>query len=248
MRTQIAVAQEPTFVRISIHDSKDFPKEPSELASELFTDIATQDNRLLFECEGLIKTSGIDFMNCPLNVVFKLRVGRRLHTDSVTLWHVVLPLTLISKYLVQPPFEWETWLGLFPVSQRLDVYPADAMFNQSVHLIGKAEFPKLRLRFCYHNPVLKVQLEAKRESEEEDILRKAKETRSIGQKKFQELSQIMDQKLKRVARTEGGAATLPFPVTNAVPVPHGSASHAFESYAKGTLDEKVEVPCTMTKY
>lgn len=216
-----AANQEPTYVKITIQDTKDFPEE---IISELYTDISTFDNRLLFECDGLTKQSGIDFMSCPLNVALKLRVVRRLPQGPTAMWHVVLPLTLISKYLLQPPHEWETWLGLFPISQSLETYPPEVMFNQSVHMISRVEFPKLRLRFIYHNPELKAQLAAQLESQEEDSRRKMEVSQSIGQQKFKDLSM-----LRRGVRAEGPAAT----ITNGASTMGGSSPSSDARFRDG---------------
>merc|ERR1719426_383271 len=102
-------------------------------------------------------------MNCPLSVTIKLRVMRRMQQGPVMLWHVLLPLQQIGKNLLGPPHEWETWIGLLPNNQSLDLHPPDVMFTQAVHLISRPEFPKLRLRFKYFNPQLQAQVQAQME-------------------------------------------------------------------------------------
>jgi len=187
-----------TSVNIAILDSKDFPSDVAP-PQELHSEFAMADGRVLFECPGLVKATGIDLMNCPLNVILKLRVRRKSSTGAMILWHVVLPLPLISKYLLNPPHEWETWIGLFPNTQVLEAHPADHMFTQAVHLISRPEFPKLRLRFTYHNPELQERLSAQREMQEQESQRRKEFTQKMGRAQFEEI-----QKLTRTARDGSG--------------------------------------------
>jgi len=189
--------QVSTSVNIAILDSKDFPSDVAPV-QELYSEFAMSDGRILFECPGLVKATGIDLMNCPLNVILKLRVRRKIATGTMVLWHVVLPLPQISKYLLNPPHEWETWLGLFPNTQILEAHPPDHMFTQSVHLISRPEFPKLRLRFTYHNPELQEKLMAQRELQEQESQKRKEFTQKMGRAQFEEI-----QKLTRTARDSG---------------------------------------------
>eukprot|EP00811_Abedinium_folium_P002712 NODE_12490_length_1221_cov_11.524680.p1 GENE.NODE_12490_length_1221_cov_11.524680~~NODE_12490_length_1221_cov_11.524680.p1 ORF type:complete len:348 (-),score=115.30 NODE_12490_length_1221_cov_11.524680:101-1144(-) len=188
------VFQPSTSVNIAIQDSKDFPAEVAP-THELYSEFAMADGRVLFECPGLEKTTGIDLMNCPLSVVLKLRVRRRLPHGSIVLWHVVLPLPLISKYFSNPEHKWETWIGLWPNTQCLDSFAPDLMFTQSVHLISRPEFPKLRLRFTYHNPQLQAQFLAEREQQQQEARRRMELTQQLGKAEFEEI-----QKLTRTVR------------------------------------------------
>jgi len=192
-----------TSVNIAIQDCKDFP---SDVAStrELYSEFTMADGRVLFECPGLVKTTGIDLMNCPLSVVLKLRVRRRLPHGSLILWHVVLPLPIISKYLLNPDHKWETWIGLLPNTQSLDIHPAEVMFTQSVHLISRPEYPKLRLRFTYHNPQLQAQLAAQREMQQQELRRRMEVTQQLGKAEFEEI-----QRLTRTVR-DGAAGQEPY--------------------------------------
>jgi len=142
-----------------------------------------------------VKATGIDLMNCPLNVILKLRVRRKSSTGAMILWHVVLPLPLISKYLLNPPHEWETWIGLFPNTQVLEAHPADHMFTQAVHLISRPEFPKLRLRFTYHNPELQERLSAQREMQEQESQRRKEFTQKMGRAQFEEIQKLTRQQV-----------------------------------------------------
>lgn len=177
--------RDPPFVNISIlgsdHVSEDTPAE------ELFSELMTYDGVLLFECATLVKPTGIDLMNCPLGLCLRLRVQRRLPQGAMALWHCLLPLTVISKNLLQPPHEWETWLGLFPLSHSLETHPPETWFTQSIHLISRPEFLKLRLRFTYHNAELKAQMAMRQQSEQEAQQRKAQMAAYHGQQQFQDL-------------------------------------------------------------
>jgi len=175
----------PHFVNISIlgsdHVSKDTPIE------ELYSELTTYDGVLLFECAGLVKPTGIDLMNCPLGLCLRLRVRRRLSQGAMALWHCLLPLTVISKNLLQPPHEWETWLGMFPLNHSLETHTPETWFTQSIHLISRPEFLKLRLRFKYHNPELQAQMAMRQQSEQEAQQRKTQEAAYHGQQQFQDL-------------------------------------------------------------
>jgi len=181
-----------TSVNISIQDKKDFPPDVAPL-DELFSEFCMSDGRLLFECSGLVKTTGIDLMNCPLNVVLKLRVKRRLPPPqgSIVLWHVILPLPLISKYLLAAPHEWETWIGLLPNQHDLDAFPPDTSFTQAMHLISRPEFPKFRLKFTYRNPELQAQKQQEQEQQELMQRQQLEQLKEHGQSKFADLQAFM---------------------------------------------------------
>jgi len=181
--------QASSSLNVAIQDSKDFPGDAAPV-QELYSEFALADGRALFECSGLVKESGIDLMNCPLNVVLKLRVRRRMPQGAVVLWHVVLPLPQISKYLLNPPHEWETWIGLFPSTQSLEAHPADTMFTQAVHLISRPDFPKLRLRFTYHNPELQAQISAQCEMQQQESRRRVELTQQVGRQQFEEIHKL----------------------------------------------------------
>lgn len=187
--------QANTSINIAILDSKDFPNDVAPL-EELYSDFAMADGRVLFECEKLTKTTGIDLMNCPLNIILKLHVRRRMAQGPVMLWHVVVPLPVISKYLLNAPFEWETWIGLLPNTQSLDSHPPETMFTQAVHLISRPEFPKLRLRFTYNNPELQAQISAQREQAEQAAQRRDAHNKQIGQANFQDIFSMMKPKVE----------------------------------------------------
>lgn len=187
---QAPQSQADTSVNIAINDSKDFPSEVGAL-EDLYSELAMADGRVLFECPQLVKPTGIDLMNCPLNVVLKLRVRKRTLPGSMVLWHVILPLPLISKYLLNPPHEWETWIGLLPNTQSLDALPPEQLFTQSVHLISRPEYPKLRLRFTYHNPQLEAQLLAQREQQEQESRRRKELGEQVGRAQFENIHKLM---------------------------------------------------------
>ena len=186
---QASPMQASSSLNIAIQDSKDFPGDAAH-TQELYSEFTMVDGRVLFECPGLVKATGIDLMNCPLTVLLKLRVRRRLQQGSVMLWHVVLPLQLISKYLFQPPHEWETWIGLFPNTQSLEAHPPDTMFTQAVHLISRPDFPKLRLRFTYHNPELTAQISAQNEAQQQESRRRKELCEKVGRQQFEEIHKL----------------------------------------------------------
>jgi hypothetical protein len=202
--------QANTSLNIAIQDSKDFPAEVANL-SELYSELAMVDGRVLFECPGLVKATGIDLMNCPLTVVLKLRVRRRMPAGAMVLWHVVLPLPLISKYLYQAPHEWETWIGLFPSTQSLEAYNPDTMFTQSVHLISRPDCPKLRLRFTYHHPELQAHIAAQREMQQQESRRRVELTQQVGRANFEEIHKLTrtlrDSSLMEREGSEGASGT-----------------------------------------
>lgn len=108
----------------------------------------------------------------------------------VILWHVVLPLPLIKKYLVNPPHVWETWIGIFPNTQCLEAHPAETMFTQAVHLISMPEYPKLRLKFTYNNPEIQAQASAELEAREQEMRRRQEEANRQGQNVFADVFQL----------------------------------------------------------
>jgi hypothetical protein len=183
-------APQETSVNIAILDSKDFPTEVAPI-QELYSEISMMDGKVLFECQGLLKMTGIDLMNCPLSVVLQLRVRRRMAQGAHVLWHVVLPLPLISKNLMAPPHEWETWIGMLPNKQDLTSHPAEVMFTQAVHLISRPDFPKLRLRFTYHNAQLQAQAQAQLRQEEQESERRRQQTEQMGRAQFQDIHKLM---------------------------------------------------------
>merc|ERR550532_1957240 len=129
-------------------------------------------------------------MNCPLSLILRLNVRRKVPQGGIVLWHVVLPLPLISKYLLNPPHEWETWIGLFPNTQSLEAHPPETMFTQAVHLISRPDFPKLRLRFTYTNPELQAQVSAKCEMQQQESRRRMELTQQVGRQQFEEIHKL----------------------------------------------------------
>lgn len=186
----VPAQQAGTSVNIAILDSKDFPAEVAPIA-ELHSAFSMVDGTSLFDCPGLLKSTGIDLMNCPLSVVLRLQVRRTTPHGPMVLWHVVLPLPIISKHLMSPPHEWETWIGLFANSQDLNAHPADVMFTQAVHLISRPEFPKLRLRFTYHNSQLQAHALAQQEREEQETKRLEQLNQQVGKAQFQDIFNLM---------------------------------------------------------
>ena len=178
--------EDATFLNVSIADAKHFPD--ASVVDDLFSELATQDGCPLFECAELVKATGIDLMDCPLQLNLKLHVRRRLSEGAVLLWHMVLPLAVISKNLMQPPHEWDTWLGLLPANHSLETHAPEMMFTQAViHLLAKPEYPKLRLQFKYHNPQLRAKMALQRQTEQERRQQQSLKAASYGQQRFQDL-------------------------------------------------------------
>ena len=200
-----------TFLNVSIADAKHFP----ELApiNELFSELATSDGCALFECAELVKATGVDLMDCPLQLNLKLHVRRRLPEGAALLWHMILPLAVISKNLLQPPHEWDTWLGLLPANQNLEMYAPEMMFAQAViHLLAKPEYPKLRLQFKYHNPALRAKMALQKQTEQERRQEKELQAASYGQQQFQnlQLGGLLEKRsVEKVAETAMAAGVSP---------------------------------------
>mmetsp|Transcript_55432 Transcript_55432/g.124607 ORF Transcript_55432/g.124607 Transcript_55432/m.124607 type:complete len:431 (-) Transcript_55432:18-1310(-) len=211
-----------TSVNIAVLDAKDFPAEIAP-TNDLYTEFVLADGSVLFKCPHLVKASGIDLMNCPLNLVLKLLVKMKT-TPTMALWHVVLPLPTISKSLTIPPFEWETWIGLFPNTQNLEQHPADTMFAQAVHLISRPDFPKLRLRFSYHNPQLQEQLVSQQRQKEEQSRRRVEETQKFGKAEFEELMGLAMQ--NPAPQASPGPVSRPIEVPRPSPVARDGAAAA----------------------
>mmetsp|Transcript_92513 Transcript_92513/g.205578 ORF Transcript_92513/g.205578 Transcript_92513/m.205578 type:complete len:460 (-) Transcript_92513:46-1425(-) len=237
-----AQPQADTSVNIAILESKDFPSDVAPV-EELFSEFAMADGRPLFECPSLLKLRGIDLMNCPLDVLLKLRVRRRMPAGPLVLWHVVLPLPIISKYLLQPPHEWETWIGLFPNTQSLEAHAPEMMFTQSVHLISRPEFPKLRLRFTYHNQELQAQLSAQLEMQQQESKRREELTQQAGRQAFEEIHKLTrtfrDSAIteREGAGNNGGEGAAKFVAEH--PLPGGAAACA-------GVQSAVDLPSTPT--
>lgn len=170
------------YLRISIVDSKHFSEE------DLFTELATNEGCVLFECESLLKAGGVDFMDCPLQICLKIFVRRRLKDEAPMLYHMVLPLAVISKHFLQPPHEWETWVGLLPSNSSLDICaPGDMFAHAVINLLADKTSPKLRLKFRYHNPELHAHMALQKQSEEERRQQQNMVRQSYGQQRFLDL-------------------------------------------------------------
>jgi len=200
-------APDDNSVNIGLQDSKDFPADIAPI-QELYSELCTSEGGMLFECPGLLKPTGIDLMNCPLDVVLKLRVRRRLPTGqgAMVLWHTLLPLNVIARYLMEPPHEWETWLGLLPNTQALEMYPPETIFTQCVHLISRADFPKLRIRFSYHNPELMAQTAMRRQNEQAVYQRRQKVSESFGQQAFQDIGTLLQPRRNHTRLTSSASS------------------------------------------
>jgi len=205
------------FLNISIVDSKHF-LEPEHL----FTELATSDGCVLFECASLLKANGIDLMNCPLQISLKIFVRRRDEGTPI-LHHMVLPLAVISKQVLQPPHEWETWVGLLPSNNSLEVCaPSDMFAHAVINLLADKTSPKLRLKFRYHNPQLHAHMALQKQSEEERRQQQNLVKASYGQQRFQDLHLPFT---KARQKTERG----------------DNLTHSMESVERSTVGEEEKV-------
>lgn len=104
------------------------------------------------------------------------------------LYHMVLPLAVISKHFLQPPHEWETWVGLLPSNSSLDICaPGDMFAHAVINLLADKTSPKLRLKFRYHNPELHAHMAQQKQSEEERRQQQNMVRQSYGQQRFLDL-------------------------------------------------------------
>eukprot|EP00927_Polykrikos_kofoidii_P058442 TRINITY_DN5295_c0_g1_i1.p1 TRINITY_DN5295_c0_g1~~TRINITY_DN5295_c0_g1_i1.p1 ORF type:complete len:464 (-),score=96.42 TRINITY_DN5295_c0_g1_i1:438-1703(-) len=171
-------------LNIGIHELKDLRDECVPLQEgtarstaplrmeELYLEF-TCDGRVLYECCGLIKPSGVDIMDCSQDVVLRLCVRRRMPQGNPWLYHLVIPAQVIFKHLQAPPHEWKTWIGLIPNSMMSENHLPDVLFTQSVHLISRPEFPKLLMTFrCKSNEFMELQRKNRMLSEREASRRK----------------------------------------------------------------------------
>lgn len=200
---QERIPQDAACLKMCILEHKDFPFQAYPL-NELFCELVHRtDNNSeasLFFTSGLLKETGVDFMGVDEDMLrrrlMKLRVRRREAGGvSTVLWHVVLPLLPLSKYLLNPPYQWETWIGLFGCQQSLDVHPAETMLTQSVHLISRPEFPKLRIRFVYLNDALKERNILQLQAQEQESWRKHQMAEAMGMQSFKELCKLRSWRL-----------------------------------------------------
>lgn len=121
----------------------------------LFTAITAGFGR--FECERLLKPSGVELMNLPPSANIEISVLRR---DQATnqkqlLFHGIVPLVAVQPHFSNgsshtEPQVWENWLGLFGAEQSLKEHAPEKLFQQCLEM-GKsnARFPRLLVRMQY---------------------------------------------------------------------------------------------------
>jgi len=59
-----------------------------------------------------------------------------------------------------------------------------------VHLISRPDFPKLRLRFTYHNPELQAQISAQNEAQQQESRRRKELCEKVGRQQFEEIHKL----------------------------------------------------------
>ena len=94
---------EPTYLNISIVDSKQFPSD------ELYTELATSEGVALFECASLLKSTGIDLMDCPLQINLKLFVRKRLASGAEVVVFSRRKLHTLGVFHLGTRFHNELW-------------------------------------------------------------------------------------------------------------------------------------------
>jgi len=124
----------------------------------LFTAISAGFGR--FECERLLKPSGVELMNLPQSSNIEVSVLRRLPNErerpKQLLYHGI-----VSLAAVQPTFTagggdaqaWESWLGLFSSDVSIKAQDSDRLFSRCLEMgTSGARFPRLLLRLQYLSP------------------------------------------------------------------------------------------------
>merc|ERR1719188_15124 len=116
---------------------KDFREEVAPLR-ELYSELCvmtpaeggTSVDKILYECQGLLKQTGIELMDCPFDITLKLCVCRKLPNGGKhNVWQVPLPMSQISKHVQNTPYEWQTWIGLLPNTVELNLHNSDQYFT-----------------------------------------------------------------------------------------------------------------------
>lgn len=117
----------------------------------LFTAITAGFGR--FECERLLKPSGVELMNLPVTANIEVCVMRR---DPGTgqkhlLHHGLVPLASVSPVfnaiIPGEPQVWESWVGLFSSDVSLKDQSPDRLFQRCLEMgTSSARFPRLLIR------------------------------------------------------------------------------------------------------
>lgn len=180
------VSQVPdNLVQLQVVEDKDFPN-PDELFTEIYTSQGIAEC-VIYTGDKIRVSGGVH--RFPLWGELRLRIRHRHLPGCPVLWYLIVPLGPVRRSLEAPPFEWDGWIGVWPVSQDLEAWGADVAFEQAIHLISKKEVPKLRLRLQYQD-----NLQAQRIRQEKDAQQKKDNEREhgevYGQQRFKELQQL----------------------------------------------------------
>mmetsp|Transcript_8912 Transcript_8912/g.23142 ORF Transcript_8912/g.23142 Transcript_8912/m.23142 type:complete len:730 (-) Transcript_8912:130-2319(-) len=111
-----------------------------------------------YECEKLLKPSGVELVNLPHSSNIEISVLRKAGGSKELLLHGVMPISAVSPGGVasQPkdsPRVWEGWLGLFGADTNLKSQSVDAVFQQSLDMGSSGQrHPRLYLTLQYLPP------------------------------------------------------------------------------------------------
>lgn len=108
-----------------------------------------------FECERLLKPSGVELMNLHGSATIEIGVLRRgRHGDKHLVYHGVVPLAAIQAHLSgarhtdgSAEHSWEGWLGLFPGDVDVKSQNAAHVFHKCLEMgSSQARYPRLLVR------------------------------------------------------------------------------------------------------
>lgn len=132
----------------------------------LFTAICAGFGR--FECDRLLKPSGVELMNLPRSANIEISVLRRVPTDAERpkqlLYHGLISLNQVYPAFAAggeagsdagrgEPEVWESWLGLFSSDVNLQAQSPDRLFQRCQEMgTSGARFPRLLVKLQYMPP------------------------------------------------------------------------------------------------
>jgi len=133
---------------------------------QLFTAISAGFGR--FECDRLLKPSGVELMNLPHSANIEISVLRRCPGNTEQpkqlLYHGLVSLGAVFPHLARtgglavpgeepPQNSWESWLGLFSSEQNLKAQSPERLFQRCQEMgSSSARFPRLLVRMQYLPP------------------------------------------------------------------------------------------------
>eukprot|EP00929_Paragymnodinium_shiwhaense_P101774 TRINITY_DN64950_c0_g1_i1.p1 TRINITY_DN64950_c0_g1~~TRINITY_DN64950_c0_g1_i1.p1 ORF type:complete len:648 (-),score=92.20 TRINITY_DN64950_c0_g1_i1:17-1960(-) len=136
-------------VLLSILKGSCFNEHPGD---GLFTTITAGFGR--FECDKLLKPSGVELMNLPQSANIEISVFRRLSSHKELLCHNLVPISAVQSG-PDPSAGgiWEGWLGLLGPETRLKSEETDVLFQHGIELgASSVRHPRLFIRMQYLPP------------------------------------------------------------------------------------------------